>query len=385
MSKVDLLKNVFSRHFGHNLNLSVFRSPGRVNLIGEHTDYNEGFVFPGAIDRQIIAIASPRSDDTIRAWSEDLQELGTFQISSITKGERHWTDYIKGVAKEFTEIKKGGIGYDIVFQSDLPAESGLSSSAAFEMINAFVLAKFNNMMMSPVEMALLCQRAENSFVGLNCGIMDQFAIALGKKDSALYLDTKTLEYEVVNFNLASYSIVIGNTKKPRTLASSAYNTRRAECGEAVRVFSEKVKPVSSLRYLTLEQLETIQSELSETVYRRAKHVISENKRVQDSVKALKTNNIKLFGELMIASHNSLRDDYEVSCTELDVMVSEAIKTKGCAGSRMTGAGFGGCTVSLVEKDHVEDFIKIVGKAYQEKTKIVPEFYVTGLSDGTGLI
>lgn len=379
------IKKIFLDRFPEydGKDILFFRSPGRVNLIGEHTDYNDGFVFPGAIDKQIIAAAMPRTDKQIRVWSRDLQQESRFSLDELTKGERHWTDYIKGVLQELAATGNLKTGFDAVFSSDLPPESGLSSSAAFEMLNATIASHFNKIAITPADMALLCQRAENRFVGVNCGIMDQFSIALGQESSALFLDTRTLKFDVVRFDLADYDIVIGNTKKPRTLSSSAYNTRRNECGEAVRIISEEVKGIKALRDVTLEQLEAAKSRLDDVVYRRARHVISENERVVSSVRCLKEGQLEQFGRFMNESHTSLRDDYEVSCLELDAMVEAAQSFPGCIGSRMTGAGFGGCTVSLVRKNATTRFIATVTETYVKKTRLQPEFYITKLSGCTG--
>jgi galactokinase len=373
----------FEKQFGPSKDLLSFRAPGRVNLIGEHTDYNAGFVFPCAIEMEVSAVAAPRHDNMIRAYSRDFGERKEFRTDDSRKDAASWVNYMKGVLVELG--LKGGLtrGADIVFRSDLPVGSGLSSSAAFELINCLIFSEINGVALARPEMALLCQRAENKFVGVNCGIMDQFAIALGKKDHALFLDTRDLGCEAVPLNLGDYRIVIANTNKPRTLAGSAYNTRRGECETAVAVLKGKHAKIAALRDAEMDLLESCRSEMPDNVYRRAKHVIGEDDRVLASVKALKAGDLVSFGGLMIRSHESLRDLYEVSCKELDVMVEEALKVPGVLGSRMTGAGFGGCTVSLVKASSVDRFKSDVGRAYAARTGLKAEFYVTTAVDGVG--
>ena len=375
------LTEKFKKNFDNTKELIYLRAPGRVNLIGEHTDYNNGFVFPSAINLEIYGVAGKRNDSLIQAYSLDFEEMKSFDINQEIEKENSWLDYIKGVIKELKNEGEIESGANIIFKSTLPVGSGLSSSAAFELINAQLFSNLNSVEISKKDLALLCQRAENKFVGVNCGIMDQFAIALSKEDSALFLDTMTLDYETVSLNLSEYKIMIGNTNKPRTLADSAYNERRQECETAVRILQGSNNKIESLRDADIKMLEENKSQFSQNIYQRAKHVITENKRVIDSVTALKENNLKKFGELMVESHKSLKDLYEVSCKELDVMVEEALKIDGVLGSRMTGAGFGGCTVSIVRNNKLDMFINTVGKNYEERTSLKPEFYTVTAVDG----
>jgi len=376
------LKSLFVEKFGDSKDIKFFRSPGRVNLIGEHTDYNNGFVFPAAISLEIRSAARLRKDSKISVWSEDFKQYAEWDLKDLSKSDKHWVNYIKGVVSRLPYIKNG---FDAVFYSDLPPAAGLSSSAAFELLNFFIITQFNGIEYKPKDAALECQSAENNYIGVKCGIMDQFAIALGKKSSALFLDTSSLEYRIVSFNLDDFFIVISNTNKPRTLANSAYNQRRKECEETVSIIKTKVPQVNSLRDLSLETLEKYKELLNDVQYRRAKHVIEENSRVIESVSVLEKDNLKDFGRLMRASHDSLKNLYEVSCVELDILVEESLNIDGVLGSRMTGAGFGGCTVSIVRKDIVEEFKIKVGQNYFKKTGIHPDFYVVNIVDGTGYI
>ncbi len=369
-------KDVFSRE--PNIEL---RSPGRVNLIGEHTDYNDGFVFPAAINLEIRGLAAVRDDSRVNVYSMDFNEFKSFDINNDLKKEGSWIDYIKGVVVELKKTGKITKGADIIYNSNLPVGSGLSSSAAFEVINAILFSKINDIDLSLREIALLSQRAENKFVGVNCGIMDQFSIALGKKDSALFLDTKTLNYEIVPLNMEGYKIIISNTNKPRELSSSAYNERREQCETAVSILKKNNYDISSLRDLNSSQLKEISSILPEINFKRVKHVVEENERVLKSVEYLKSGALKSFGKLLNESHKSLRDYYEVSCSELDILVEEAMKIEGTLGSRMTGAGFGGCTISIVKEDMIEDFVENVGKNYLKRTGLKADFYISEAVNG----
>jgi len=381
INEYEELEALFEEHFGDLSSPVYLRSPGRVNLIGEHTDYNEGFVFPSAINLEIFGLAQKRDDLKINVYSKDFNELKSFEIKDKYEKENLWTDYIKGVILELQKIGNLQCGADIVYKSNLPVGSGLSSSASFELINSVLFSYINEINISKKDMAFLCQRAENNFVGVNCGIMDQFSIALGKKGTAIFLDTKTHNYENVDLNLKDISIVIGNTNKPRSLSSSAYNQRRNECKRAVEILKTKFLEINSLRDANLDMLESLKQKMPLEVFKRAYHVITENNRVIESVKFLKEGRLDSFGKLMIDSHNSLKDFYEVSCFELDTMVEEALKVDGVIGSRMTGAGFGGCTVSLVKNSSILEFKEKVGEKYKNKTGLIPDFYVVEPVDG----
>lgn len=379
MRELKELWQIFSERFPDTgLRKGAFAAPGRVNLIGEHTDYNDGFVLPMAIDKEIVMLAQLREDQEVRVYSLDYDAEVIFSLLDLEfEREDFWANYIKGVIDEIKKMDYFLSGMNIIFTGNIPIGSGLSSSAALEVVTAYTIATLNELEIKPVEMALLCQRAENNFVGVNCGIMDQYVSRLGQKDNALLIDCRSNEYELVPFSIGDYQVVICNSKVERGLVDSEYNQRREECEKASRYFAEKLEHrVLALRDVTVEELEREAAGLEELTYRRARHVITENNRVLMAVSALRNNDLKTFGKLMTESHNSLRDDYEVSCQELDLLVELALKQKGVLGARMTGAGFGGCTVNLVHKDHIEDFISNVKQAYDQETGKDMEIYLT---------
>ncbi|WP_445323316.1 galactokinase [Paenibacillus sp. FSL R7-0128] len=362
----------------------VFYAPGRVNLIGEHLDYNGGYVFPAALDFGTTLIVRPRADGKVQFASTNLPYEASIDYSEIGKAKTgEWIDYPVGVLVELAkkDLLLSG-GYDLLFHGEIPNGSGLSSSASIEVVTGFAFLTLLGGEIDTVELALLSQRVENQYVGVNSGIMDQFAVANGKRDHAILLMCDTLEYSLVPFVTGSYKLVIGNTNKKRGLVDSKYNERRSQCDEALAILKQEVPGLSYLAELKPEQFELHQDKITdETVRRRARHVVEENQRVLDSVEVLKNNDLKQFGLYMNDSHVSLRDLYEVSCEELDVMVEEAQRIPGTLGSRMTGAGFGGCTVSLVHEDDVQRFITEVGEAYKNRTGLTGEFYVCGIGNG----
>lgn len=379
MRELKDLWQIFEERFPDTgLRKGAFAAPGRVNLIGEHTDYNEGFVLPMAIDKDIIMLAQLREDQEVRVYSLDYNREVIFSLLDLEfEKEDFWANYLKGVIDELQKMDYYLPGMNIIFTGNIPIGSGLSSSAALEVVTAYTIATLNELDIQPVEMALLCQRAENNFVGVNCGIMDQYVSRLGKKGQALLIDCRSNEYELVPFANEDYQVVICNTKVERGLVDSEYNQRRAECEKAVRYFAGKLDHrILALRDVTIEELEKEAAGLGELTKRRARHVITENNRVLMAVAALRNNDLETFGQLMTESHYSLRDDYEVSCPELDLLVELALKQKGVLGARMTGAGFGGCTVNLVHKDYINDFIFNVKKAYDQETGKDMESYLT---------
>jgi galactokinase len=379
--RINHLKEEFKKQFGSDQDTQLFQAPGRVNLIGEHTDYNEGFVLPAAIDRSILALARPRKDKQVRIYSRDFQNLFEFSLDKIKPVKDSWGNYPMGVAEILQGEKLKLKGFEAVSESNVPVGAGLSSSAAIELVNAFIFATFSKLKLDRVKMALLCQKAENEFVGVKCGIMDQFIIALGEKDRALFLDCRDLSYRLIPVQSEKVKLVITNTKVKRSLAGSEYNQRREECGEGVNLLKKKLPKIKSLRDVTPEDLAEHQELLPETVRKRCFHVVMENDRVTRAVQALEKGSLREFGRLMIESHNSLRDLYQVSCPELDLLVKNALSLKGVLGSRMTGAGFGGCTVSLVDEKAVDEFRIKSSRGYQKETGKVPEFYVCRISDG----
>jgi galactokinase len=366
-----------------------------VNLIGEHTDYNDGYVLPVAIDRSVLVAAAPREDRQVVIHALDFGESVEFSLDDIEyDAAQTWSNYQRGVAYFLEERGTKLPGLNAVVVGDVPIGSGLSSSAAVEVSIAYtwqVLAGFG---LGRVELALLCQRAENEFVGMNCGIMDQFVSALGQRDHALLIDCRSLECQPVPLpplappnvggGMGGAAVVVADTLKRRGLVDSEYNTRRRECEEGVRILQRYLPEVQALRDVSVAQFEAQSSKLkAQNVRRRCRHVIYENERVVRGVAALRAGDLAVFGQLMNESHASLRDDYEVSCPELDILVEAAWKVDGVYGSRMTGAGFGGCTVSLVVEEAIDDFRSQVAAAYEEATGIVPQIYVCRAEDGVG--
>lgn len=381
----NILLKEFESVFGDSKDTRVFFAPGRVNLIGEHTDYNGGHVFPCALTIGTYTVARKNGTKFMNLYSMNFKELGIMKadITSLVYDIKdNWTNYPKGVVKI---LKQEGYnieeGMDILYFGNIPNSSGLSSSASVEVVTAFICKTLFGLSLDMVKLSVLCQKAENTFIGVNCGIMDQFAIALGKKDHAIFLDTATLHYEYAPVKLEAKKIVIACSNKKRGLGDSKYNERRRECEEALE-FLKKRADIESLGDLTEEEFERIKMLIpDETRRRRAKHAVYENQRTIHAVKALKENDIKRFGELMIQSHESLRDDYEVTGLELDTLVDAALKQEGVIGSRMTGAGFGGCTVSIVEDTAVDNFITKVGEIYQSVIGYAADFYVVDIGDG----
>jgi galactokinase len=376
---IERVYDAYQQKFGAAPDLIV-TAPGRVNLIGEHTDYNDGFVLPMAIDRKICIGSTPRDDHEVHLYSLNFNTEATFSLKSLTK-ENAWTDYVKGVIDEYHKTGHQITGFNAVLYGNVPLASGLSSSAAIEVATAFLLAQFNGLNITGEAMAQLCQRAENRFVGMNCGIMDQFISRLGKHGHALYLDCRSLAYQLVPFDLTGYAVVMCNSNVKRQLVDSAYNERRSQCEEGVRILKDQLGDITALRDVTSEDLEKHRDLLSPIVHQRCKHVVTEDERTTRAVAVLQAGDIAQFGELLNASHESLQHDYEVSCAELDTLVEIARSVPGTVGSRMTGAGFGGCTVSLVKEDAIEAFKATVLKEYTKRTGITADIYVSKAEDG----
>lgn len=386
MELIENLKNDFTEIFNENPT-NIYFSPGRVNLIGEHTDYNGGNVFPCALSIGTYGLTTKRDDKKIRLYSNNFKDIGVieFDLDQLKFEKEHdWANYPKGVIRTF---KDHGFdisnGFNVLVYGNIPNGSGLSSSASLELLTSIILKDNFNLEVDMVSMVKMSQEAENKFIGVNCGIMDQFAIGMGAKDCAILLDCNTLEYRYSKIIMNGYKLVIGNTNKKRGLVDSKYNERRSECEEALKIL-KKYKNVSSLGELTEEDFESLEDKIENPIIRkRAKHAVLENIRTLKAVKTLENNDIKTFGELMNQSHISLRDDYEVTGIELDTLVEAAWDQKdNVIGSRMTGAGFGGCTISIVKEDAIDEFINYSTEKYEKIIGYKPSFYVVDISDGT---
>jgi galactokinase len=384
VAEMEELKQAFARQFGEFEDTKEFFAPGRVNLIGEHTDYNGGHVFPCALNIGTYSIVREREDQKVRFYSVNFPDQGIIEVdlaNIVYKKEDDWANYPKGV---IAAIMQAGHqvpnGFDVAFYGNIPNGAGLSSSASIELATAVMLNELFQLGLYQVELVKFAQKAENEFVGVNCGIMDQFAIGFGKEDHAILLDCKTLDYAYSPIQLEGISLVIANTNKKRGLADSKYNERRSECERALEAL-KKEHDIEYLCDLTVAQFEQAEHLIENEVDRkRARHVISENERTIQASEALSNGDIKTFGELMNASHHSLKDDYEVTGLELDALV-EAAWEEGAIGSRMTGAGFGGCTVTLMETARLDEFMKNVSAKYEERTGLVPDFYPVAIGDG----
>jgi galactokinase len=358
-------------------------APGRVNLIGEHTDYNDGYVMPIAIQYTLMILASPRADSEMHFYSADFDQKTSFSLSeSLMKDPRfRWSDYEKGVVSEFLKLGHSLKGANLLIHGNVPIASGLSSSAAVEVSTAMTIRTMNGISMPDVDLVKLCQRAENRFVGMNCGIMDQFISGLGRAGCALFLDCRTLDYQIVPFPSNRYSVMILNTKMKRELHRSDYNERRSQCEEGVRLLEKKLPGIKALRDVSVSDFEKTTDSLPEVIQKRCKHVVTENQRVLNFVEALQKSDETTIGRLLLESHESLRDLYEVSCPELDLMVELSMSVPGVVGARMTGAGFGGCAIAVIKRG-TEDALKLkVFDVYPKKTGIQPEIYVSNPSDG----
>ena len=384
---LENLKREFGKKFGTDGDIRAYFAPGRVNLIGEHTDYNGGHVFPCALTLGTYGVVRKREDNKIRFYSMNFEKAGIIETSlnDLTPyKEAGWTNYPKGVMWAFEKRgMKLDAGLDFMIYGNIPNGSGLSSSAALEVLTGVILKDMYGFDVSMTDIALIGQYSENNFNGCNCGIMDQFASANGKKDHAMFLDTNTLKCEYAPIKLADAKIVIVNSKVKHSLVDSAYNDRRNECETALKEL-QAVVDIKTLGDLTEEEFEAHKDAIkSEIRQKRAKHAVYENQRAIRAVAALKENDVETFGKLMNASHVSLRDDYEVSCEEIDILVDLAWGIEGVVGSRITGGGFGGCTVSIVKNEAVDTFIEVIDAKYLEKVGHKAEIYVVDIGDGAG--
>lgn len=386
--KETVLKK-FEEVFGDTEGTKVYFAPGRVNMIGEHTDYNGGHVFPCALTIGTYGVARKRPDNKLRFYSMNFEHIGMIESSLeslMPEKAAGWTNYPKGVMWAFLEKGyKIPCGMDLLLNGNIPNGSGLSSSASLEVLTGFILRDFFGFDVTNQELALIGQYSENKFNGVNCGIMDQFAIAMGREGQAIFLDTADLSFQYAPIKLENAKIVISCSNKKRGLGDSKYNERRSECETALAEL-QAVVGIDSLGDLTNEQFDLYQSAIKDEVrIKRARHAVYENQRTVQAVEALRNNNVELFGKLMNESHISLRDDYEVTGIELDTLAEEAWKIPGVIGSRMTGAGFGGCTVSIVETDAIHTFTEKVGAAYKKKIGYAADFYVVEIGDGPSVL
>ncbi|BES64585.1 galactokinase [Gottschalkiaceae bacterium SANA] len=381
MNPKELIQ-VFEDKFGAGGDLRLFFSPGRVNLIGEHTDYNGGNVFPAALTFGTYAVVRRRSDGVLKFASLNLTDEVERKLDDLTHvPEDGWTNYPKGMIQMLKEAGLTVGGAEFLFWGNIPNGAGLSSSASLEVVTAIAMRGLYGGQASNLELALLAQKAENQFIGVNCGIMDQFAVAMGKKDHAILLDCATLQFKWVPFQVKDYELVIANSNKKRGLADSKYNERRSQCEEALRRVQAH-RDLAAWGAMTEAEFERVIPWIVDPILvKRARHAVTENQRTLQAVETLQAGNLLAFGQLMNASHCSLRDDYEVTGIELDALVEAAWAQPGVIGSRMTGAGFGGCTVSLVKRKWVEPFMENVGKLYQKKTGLTPDFYRVAIGDG----
>lgn len=380
-TEVRALQERFFSLFGETPR--IYRAPGRVNLIGEHTDYNDGFVMPAAIEFFTWVAGAARADRKLVVQSRSFPGRLEFDLDRIPdRGSHHWGDYVAGVAKVLEVSGHWVTGANLLIHGNLPQGAGLSSSASLEAAVGTALLDLSGCVSTPKELALLCQRAENEFVGARCGIMDQFIVTHGQREKALLLDCRSLEFRLLPL-LKGLQLVICNTMVRHTHASGEYNQRRAECDEGVRLLARHLPGIKALRDVRGNDFAEFAQHLPPIIMRRCQHVVSENARVEEAATALETGNLEQFGQLMAKSHASLRDDFEVSCRELDLMVELASRVEGVYGARMTGGGFGGCTVNLVHPDAVEKFKTTVSCGYEQATGITPAIYVCSVTDGVG--
>lgn len=381
-STAETLSSRFEQTYGTQPN--IFRAPGRVNLIGEHTDYNDGFVMPAAIGFYTWAAVSPRSDRAIHARSEEFNEALELSLQQLSGPPRHhWSDFVRGVAAVLQNEGHRPSGANLIIEGQVPMGAGLSSSASLEVAIALALLGESRSEVSQFELAKMCQRAEHEYVGTRCGIMDQFIAVFGQEGHALMLDCRTLESEALRIPQDARLVICNSMVKHDLAAAGEYNRRRADCETGVSILRKRLPHVRALRDVTLTDLKAHQSELPEVVYRRCRHVISENQRVLDAAGALRSGDLGDFGRLMRESHQSMRDDYEISVSELDLLVEIASACDGVYGSRMTGGGFGGCTISLVDSRSVEGFQRTITRKYKDATGISAPVYVCSASQGAG--
>lgn len=379
------LEEVFREKFGLRKDRIIVKSPGRVNLIGEHTDYNEGFVLPASVDKAMIFIVAPRYDDEIHFVSADLKDQFAGTIDSLEKSDKGWPNYLLGVLDEFGKLGKRVKGCDVVFGADIPIGAGMSSSAAIECGFAFALNELFGCGLGQLDLVKLGQRAENRFVGVQCGIMDQFVNVFGQDRKVLKIDCRSLEFEYIPFERPDLNIVLCETESKRSLASSEYNVRRQQCEAGVAILQRHDMKIASLRDVQLDVLVEHKKEMDPITYQRCEYVVRENARVLAACEDLRRNDFASFGQKMYQSHIGLSQAYQVSSPDLDFLVDVASSISGVMGARMMGAGFGGCTINLVEQAHVGNFVEIVRDRYRTRSGKANNVYVTRIQSGTSLL
>lgn len=380
----ETINTLFESYFGKSPEF-LCKAPGRINLIGEHTDYNGGFVMPAAMDKAIYFAVSKREDNICRVFSENMNEFLEFSLDHLENTTPSWANYIKGVLAEFEKLNASILGFDMVFGGDIPAGAGVSSSAALECGVAFCVDRMFNLQLEKIELVQLAQAAENNFVGVKCGIMDQFASMFGRKNEVIQLDCRSLEYKYFPFEMKEYVVVLCDTGVKHNLGDSEYNTRRAECEAGVKLLQKYYPEAKLLRDVSLDQLKLHKDEFEQVVYNRCLYVVSEIDRVERACKFLEKGNLTAFGGLMYETHDGLQNLYEVSCKELDFLVENSNQFDSVIGARMMGGGFGGCTINLVKKDAVAHFVEEMTKAYQNQFGLLLKTYITEISNGVSKI
>ena len=376
----EKIRKIFTEIY--NEEPQVFRSPGRVNILGEHTDYNEGFVLPAAIDKSIYVAINKNDNNLVNLHAVDFKEDFSIATNNIVRSTTHWANYVLGVVDQ---LQKKGFnigGFNMVIDGDVPIGAGLSSSAALECVTIYALNQLFNLNLEKIEMVPLAQKAEHVFAGVNCGIMDQFASMFGKKDHVIKLDCRSLEFEYVSFRLDGYKILLLNTNVKHNLAASEYNTRRQQCEQAVGLVSKHHPEIKSLRDVTMQMLLEYVEPVDKLVFRRSKYVVEENERLLSACEDLRHGNIKALGEKMFKTHHGLSKEYDVSCNELDFLVDYVKDIPEVAGARMMGGGFGGCTINLVKEDFIPKLVEDISKAYTLAMKLPLTTYIASIGDGT---
>ncbi len=374
------------REFGQRFNKKplVVTAPGRVNLIGEHTDYNEGFVLPGAVDKKIYVAIERNNEGTLNVWANQYKQQLSFSMDAVHPVQG-WATYLLGMVYYFRQKGLGISGVDVVIDGDVPLGAGMSSSAAVCSAFGFALNELFGLGLSKMDIALTGQKTEHVFAGVKCGIMDQFASLHGKKGHLMKLDCRSLEYEYIPFDFPDHRIVLVNTMVSHSLASSEYNTRRQQCEEGVATLQKRFTSINSLRDVSLEQLEQCKAELNEVVYRRCSFIINENERLLRGCECLQNGDLKSFGQIMFAAHQGLSKGYEISCKESDFLVEKAKGFNGLMGARQMGGGFGGCTINIIKYDAVESFSKYLSSSYKKEFNVIPEVYITQIEDGAKIV